>query len=128
MFNASLLNNNSYTSHIDRTINELTKNVFLHIKTANNNQINKITYELPYYIESLLEIVEKDIMTIENLRTLIWGRIIECLNQNGFETSVSIHEIEEKCHLFISWPTSLDKHTRHINKYHNLIKNCKFNF
>jgi len=123
MFNASILNNNHYSYQIDRTINELTKNVFSKIKAANNNQINNITYELPFYWETLIEIIDKDIMLIEDLRILIWGSVVECLNNNGFITSLNIKNNEEKCHIHIQWPTSIDKHMKQLNKYKKLIKN-----
>ena len=122
MFNASTLSHNPYSIQIDKTIVDLTKNIFSKIKDANQNQNTSMIYELPFYFESLLEIVEKDIINIDNIRDIIWGRIIELLVEREFIVSINLNKKEEKCHLFINWKTSLDKHIGEINKYKNLIK------
>ena len=63
MFNASVLNHNPYSVQIDKTIVDLAKNIFVNIKNANHNQNTNIIYELPFYFELLLEVIEKDMIS-----------------------------------------------------------------
>lgn len=127
MIAATKLNNNVYSNIINDTNKKIINNVFSQIKDANKNNTNKILYELPFYFENLLAIVENDIITISNLRILIWGNVIECLTQNGFTVTIDVQNNNEKCFIFVKWPTSLDKYTLQIDKYNKLIKNCLCN-
>jgi hypothetical protein len=124
MINASQLNNNVYSNLITDTNKKLILDVYSRIKDANKNNLNKILYELPYYFENLLEIIEKKSLSIDNLRIIIWGNIIENLKQNGYTVSIDVQKKEEKCYIFVKWPTSLDKYTDQIDKYNTLINNC----
>jgi hypothetical protein len=125
MINASKLNNNVYATIINDTKKQIINNVFSQIKDANKRNTNKIFYELPFYFENLLEIIEQNIMTISDLRILIWGNVIESLEHNGFTVNIDIQKSSEKCFIFVKWPTSLDKYTEQIDRYNKLIKNCK---
>jgi hypothetical protein len=124
MIEATKLNNNVYSSIINDTNKKIINNVFSNIKDANKNNTNKVLYELPFYFENLLDIIENDIITIGNLRILIWGNVIESLTHNGFSVTIDIDNSNEKCFILVKWPTSLDKYTEQIDKYNDLIKKC----
>lgn len=124
MIEASRLNNNVYSRLISETNSKLINDVFNKIKDTNKNNQNKLLYELPYYFENLLEIIEKQSMTIDQLRIIIWGNIIESLTQNGFGVTIDNQKKDEKCYILIRWPTSLDKYTNQIDKYNKLINSC----
>lgn len=124
MINATKLNNNVYSNIINDTNKKIINNLFSQIKDANKNNTNKILYELPFYFENLFEIIENDIITISNLRILIWGNVIESLTQNGFTVTIDVQNNHEKCFILVKWPTSLDKYTLQIDKYNKLIKSC----
>ena len=122
---ASQLSYSPYTRLIENVKNEILKNITMNIKINNKNKINFLIYELPYYFEELIDIYEKKLMSIENLRHIIWGEIIEILEQKEFDIQLEINDDEEKCNLIIRWKTNFDKYIYNIEKYENLINKYK---
>tara|TARA_B110000263_G_scaffold246551_1_gene257766 strand:- start:8998 stop:9390 length:393 start_codon:yes stop_codon:yes gene_type:complete len=125
MFNATLLHKNTYSNDIDKVYNDILKNIFCIIKDTNINHQNNIIYELPFYFESLISLIDKNIINIDKLRIIIWGKIIECLKAQNFTAVIDIQNNCEKCFLYISWSTSLDVYSKSFNKYNDIIQKNK---
>jgi len=119
---ASSLINNSHKILIENSKNELLKNIQVNIKSSNMNSINKLSYELPYHFESFIEIYEKNIMSMEDVRYVIWGHVVEKLTAAGFIINVEIDDNNEKAYLHVKWGNVNDIYKDEINKYKNIIK------
>jgi len=121
MFNSSQLHKNPYSQDINKVYSNIIKDIFSKIKNSHQNNQSSIIYELSFYFETLLDLIEKDIMTLDEIQTVVWGKIVECLIQNHFNIELDIQKENEKCYCYISWTTSLDKYTNNINKYKDII-------
>lgn len=126
MIDASDLNNNVHDKLIRDTQKKIINSVFHEIKHANNiNNANNIIYELPYYFEHLIDILETENVDICDLRTIVWGNILEILRDKGYQVTIDVQPEDEKCYLLIRWTTSIEKHIKQIDKYSNLINNYR---
>jgi hypothetical protein len=127
MIEASKLYNDIHFKLINEVHKKIINSIFSKIKDANSNNLNEINYELPYYFEDLYAIIEKNQLTINDLRILIWGEILEILKQKGFDVYIDIQKNEERCYLIIKWVTVLDKYKDRIMKYRDLINHSFLN-
>jgi hypothetical protein len=120
-FNSNKLEKNSGSIDIEDISNEILKHIYLRIKDEHKLNKNELLIELPYYYERLTLIHNSDEFDIKQVRLIIWGKVIESLNNNNFMTKINIETKTEKCTLYIKWASSFDKYKKDLDKYKNLI-------
>ena len=120
-FNSKKLEKNNSVIEIDDIYNDIIKHIYLKIKDEHKLNKNDLIIELPFYYEKLALINNSDNFDIKHVRILIWGKILESLGENNFHTKINIDEKNEKCFLYIKWPSNLDKYKKDLGKYKNII-------
>jgi hypothetical protein len=122
-FDAKKLEKNSNIIDIEDISNEILKNTYLRIKDEHKLNNNELILELPYYFEKLALIPNSEEFDIKQIRLIIWGKIIENLNNNNFSTRIKIDTKNEKCILYVKWTSSFDKYKKELQKYKDIIIN-----
>ena len=120
-FNSKRLEKNSNIIEIDDIYNDLIRHIYLCIKDEHKISKNELIMELPFYFEKLALINNSDNLDIKDVRLIIWGKILENLNENFFQTQLSIDEKNEKCFLCVKWASSYDKYKKDLSKYKAII-------
>ena len=120
-FNSNKLDKNSNNIDIEDISNEILKHIYLRIKDEHKLNKNELIIELPYYYERLTLITNSDDFDIKQIRLIIWGKLIENLNNNNFNTKINIDTKTEKCILYVKWASNFDKYKKDLDKYKNLI-------
>ena len=120
-FNSNKLEKISNNIDIEDISNEILKHIYLRIKDEHKLNKNELIIELPYYYERLTLITNSDDFDIKQVRLIIWGKLIENLNNNNFNTKLNIDTKIEKCTLYVKWASTFDKYKKDLDKYKNLI-------
>jgi hypothetical protein len=121
MINSKSLEKNCYSSEIESLFRELLSNIKHKIQEKNKNDNNSLVMELPYYFPQLIIINNSDKINLNDVRIIIYGKLIETLKENNYQVKIKISKLDETAYLTISWSCSLEKYKKKINSYKELI-------
>lgn len=121
---AKYLSHNSYSVEIESYCKRILTDISVRIRDTNKNNQNTLIYELPFYFEHLLSIIENDILSIDDLRTIVWGVIVESLLKKNYNVSINVSKQNETCNIEIKWVTSLSYYSSKIDRYKTLLNDC----